>query len=78
MIWQNPWAWLGMVGVALPILIHLLGRGHARVLRFPTLRFIDPSRLLPTKRSRIQDPLLLAVRVAIVGCAAIALAQPLL
>lgn len=78
MIWQNPWAWLGIVGVVLPIVIHLLGRGHARVLRFPTLRFIDASRLLPTKRSRIQDPLLLAVRVAIVALAAIALAQPLL
>jgi hypothetical protein len=78
MIWLDPWAWLGIAGVALPILIHLLGRGHARVLRFPTLRFIDASRLLPTKRSRIQDPLLLAVRMAIVALAAFALAQPLL
>jgi len=48
------------------------------VHRFPTLRFLDASRLLPTKRSRIQDPLLLAVRVAIVALAALALAQPLL
>jgi hypothetical protein len=78
MIWLNPWAWLGIVGIALPILIHLLGRGHAQVRRFPTLRFLDASRLLPTKRSRIQDPLLLAVRVAIVALAALALAQPLL
>jgi len=78
MIWLNPWAWLGILGVALPIAIHLLGRGHARVVRFPTLRFLDPSRLLPTKRSRIQDPLLLAVRAAIVALAAVALAQPLL
>lgn len=77
MIWQNPWAWLGLAGIALPIVIHLLGRGHARVVRFPTLRFIDASRLLPTRRSRIQDPLLLAVRVAIVALAALALAQPL-
>jgi hypothetical protein len=77
MIWQNPWAWLGVLGVALPIVIHLLGRGHARVMRFPTLRFIDASRLLPTKRSRIQDPLLLAVRVAIPAIGALALAQPL-
>jgi hypothetical protein len=78
MIWLNPWAWLGVLGVALPIAIHLLGRGHARVVRFPTLRFLDASRLLPTKRSRIEDPLLLAVRVAIVALAALALAQPLL
>lgn len=77
MIWLNPWAWLGVLGVALPIAIHLLGRGHARVVRFPTLRFLDASRLLPTKRSRIQDPLLLALRIAIVTVAALALAQPL-
>jgi hypothetical protein len=77
-IWQNPWAWLGAMGIALPILIHLLGRGHANVLRFPTLRFIEVSRLLPTKRSRIQDPWLLVVRVATVACAALALTQPLL
>lgn len=78
MIWLNPWAWLGVAGVALPILIHLLGRGHARILKFPTLRFLAASRLLPTQRSRIQDPLLLAVRSAILALAAIALAQPLL
>jgi hypothetical protein len=78
MIWLNPWAWLGILGVALPIAIHLLGRGHARVVRFPTLRFLDASRLLPTKRTRVQDPLLLAVRAAIVALAALALAQPLL
>ena len=78
MIWLNPWAWLGVIGIALPIAIHLLGRGHARVVRFPTLRFLDASRLLPTKRSRIEDPLLLAVRVAVVALAALALAQPLL
>lgn len=78
MIWLNPWAWLGVLGIALPIAIHLLGRGHARVIRFPSLRFVDVSRLLPTRRSRIQDPWLLAVRVAIVAVAALALAQPLL
>jgi hypothetical protein len=78
MIWQNPWAWLGAAAIVLPILIHLLGRGHARVLRFPTLRFIDASRLLPTKQSRIQDPWLLVLRAAILALAAMALAQPLL
>lgn len=78
MIWQNPWAWLGLVSIALPVIIHLLGRGHARVHRFPTLRFIDPSRLLPTRRTRLNDLLLLAVRVAILVAATMALAQPLL
>ena len=78
MIWLNPWALLGLAGIALPVLIHLLARGHAKRHRFPSLRFIDPSQLLPTRRTRVQDPLLLAVRCAIVALGAFALAQPVL
>ena len=78
MIWLNRWALIGLAGVALPVLIHLLARGHARTHRFPSLRFIDPSQLLPTRRTRVQDPLLLALRCGIVGLAALALAQPVL
>src|SRR6185369_3408230 len=77
-IWLNPWALIGLAGVALPVLIHLLARGHARRHRFPSLRFIDPSQLLPTRRTRVQDPLLLALRCGIVGLTALALAQPVL
>ncbi|MGH7616361.1 MAG: BatA domain-containing protein [Gemmatimonadaceae bacterium] len=77
MIWQNPWAWLGLASIALPVLVHLFGRGHARVHRFPTLRFLDASRLLPTRRTRIHDLLLLAVRVAMLFVAIAALARPL-
>jgi len=76
--WLNAWALIGLAGIALPVLIHLLARGHARTHRFPSLRFIDASQLLPTRRTRVQDPLLLALRCAIVGLAALALAQPVL
>jgi hypothetical protein len=76
MIWLNPWAWLGVFAVAVPVLIHLFGRGPARVVRFPTLRFIQPSRLLPARRTRIHDALVLAVRVATIVAAVAALARP--
>ena len=78
MIWRHPWAWLGAAAVALPILIHVLSRGHARVHRFPTLRFLAPSRMLPTRRTRLNDRSLLAVRVAVLVAATAALAAPLL
>ena len=78
MIWQNPWAWLGLIAVALPVIIHLLGRGHARVHRFPTLRFLAASRLLPTRRTRINDLLVMAVRASVLVVAVAALARPLL
>ena len=76
MIWRNPWAWLGLAAVALPVLIHLLGRGHARVQPFPSLRFLERSKLLPTRRTRIHDWLLLLVRAGILAAAVAALAQP--
>ena len=77
MSWQNPWAWLGLLTLALPVLIHLLGRGHARVLPFPSLRFLERSRLLPTRRTRLHDIPLLLVRLAILLAAVAALGQPL-
>ena len=76
MIWQNPWAWLGLLLVAVPIIVHLLARRSARVQSFPTLRFLQPTPPLATRRTRITDPLLLAVRIAIVVAAVAALAQP--
>ena len=76
MIWLNALALVGLAGIVLPVLIHLLARGRAKTYRFPSLRFIDPSQLLPTRRTRVQDPLLLALRCTIVGLAAFALAQP--
>ncbi len=76
MIWQQPWAWVGLLTLAVPILIHLLGRGPARTQRFPTLRFLERSRMLPTRRTRLHDMALLLVRVATLALAVAALAQP--
>ena len=78
MIWQNPWALLGLGAIAVPILIHLLGRDKAPRHAFPSLRFIEIAELPPTRRTRLHDLLLLATRVAIIAVAAAALAQPLL
>lgn len=77
MQWQNPWAWLGLLTLVLPILVHLFSRRQTRIEPFPTLRFIDMSRLLPTRRTQITDVLLLFVRLLILAVAVAALAQPL-
>jgi hypothetical protein len=76
-IWRNPWAFLGALAVAVPVLIHLLSRRQANVIRFPSLRFIDATRTVPVRRTRISDPLVLLVRALIVLTAVGALAQPL-
>ena len=78
MRFQNPWAWLGLLTLALPVLVHLFSRRPTRIEPFPTLRFIDVSRLLPTRHTRLTDLLLLLVRLLILAMAVAALAQPLL
>ncbi len=77
MRWQNPWAWLGLLTLALPILVHLFSRRKARIEPFPSLRFFDVSRLLPTRSPRLSDIPLLILRLIICGAAVAALAQPL-
>ncbi|MEP6781040.1 MAG: BatA domain-containing protein [Gemmatimonadaceae bacterium] len=77
MIWQNAWALAGLFALALPVLIHMLSRKQAMVQKFPTLRFLDVSRLLPTRSPRLSDFPLLVVRLGILAAAVLALAQPL-
>lgn len=76
MTWANPWAWLGLVAVAVPILIHLLARQTTKALPFPTLRFLPVSAIVEVRRRRLSDLPLMAIRVAVIGLAVAALAQP--
>jgi hypothetical protein len=71
-----PLALLGLLAVVVPVIIHLFGRQQARVLRFPTLRFVATKVVPPTTRRRITDLPLLIVRCLIVALAAFALARP--
>ena len=76
MIWANPWAWIGLAAVAVPIAVHLLARHTATAIPFQTLRFLRAAAIVDVRRRRLSDLLLLAVRVLIVALAAAALAQP--
>ena len=55
MFWRQPAAWFGLVALAVPILVHLLGRRPPKPLRFPTLRFLDVSTIVPARRHRLND-----------------------
>ena len=78
MIWLNPAAWFALAAVAAPILIHILIQRRAERLPFPTLRFLQPTRLAAIRRHLLEDLPLLAVRAAILAAAVAALAGPLL
>ena len=78
MIWTSPAALFGLAAVAAPILIHLLVQRRAERLRFPTLRFLAPTRLARARRRLLDDAPLLAVRASMLALAAVALAGPIL
>jgi hypothetical protein len=76
MVWLHPLAWLGVMAVAAPLLIHLLVHRRAETLLFPTLRFLEPTRLASIRRHRLDDVRLLVVRSALLAAAAAAFAGP--
>jgi hypothetical protein len=76
MIWQHPVAWIGLISLAVPLLVHLVGRRRPKLLRFPTLRFFELSRIVPARRHRLSDVPLMLVRMAILAAAVAAIAGP--
>ena len=78
MIWLNPAAWIGLLAMAGPIVIHILVQRKAERLAFPSLRFLQEGRLASIRRHLLEDVPLLAIRAAIVAAAVAALAGPLI
>jgi hypothetical protein len=77
-IWLNPLAWLGLIVLVAPILIHILVHRRAERFAFPTLRFVQPTRLAAIRRHVLENLPLLIVRAGILAAAVGALAGPLL
>lgn len=75
-MFAQPWAWLGLAALAVPIAIHLLARQQAVRARFPTLRFIQINELSAISRHRLTDIPLLLVRLAILAAIVAAIAGP--
>jgi hypothetical protein len=78
MSWLNPSALFAIAAVAAPILIHILVQRRAERFSFPTLRFLQPTRLAAIRRHLLEDPGLLAIRIGVLAAAVVALAGPLL
>lgn len=74
--WLYPAALIGLATLAGPIVVHLLRRQRAARLPFPSLRFVPASRTASVRLRLPSEPVLLAVRMAILGLAVAALTQP--
>ncbi|HUS64325.1 MAG TPA: BatA domain-containing protein, partial [Kofleriaceae bacterium] len=67
---------LGVLGVALPIVIHLIGRRRAKRVRFAALDFLLGSDRKVKRRLRLRELLLLLARVLACLAVPLALAKP--
>lgn len=72
----NPAFLWGLLGLAAPILIHLINRDLFRPLRFPSIRFILRGKMPVERKRRLRDLLLLALRMLLFAAIIGALARP--
>ncbi len=68
----------GIAAAIIPVLIHLLNRPRARVIRFSTLEFVKRLQIRRSKRLRIREILLLVLRMLLIALIAVAFARPAL
>ena len=73
----SPLALLGIGLLALPLIIHALARKRARRFDFPSLEFIRETKNFRLRPRRIQDPLLLVLRLIALLLVIAGLARPL-
>ncbi|HWO26192.1 MAG TPA: BatA domain-containing protein [Kofleriaceae bacterium] len=67
---------IGVLGLAVPIAIHLIGRQRAKVVKFAALDFLLATKRRTARRFRLRERVLLAVRAVACAAIAIALAKP--
>jgi Aerotolerance regulator N-terminal len=72
----TPLMLLGILAVAVPIAIHLIGRRRAKVVRFAALEFLLATRRRTARRFALRERLLLAVRILLCATIPLAISKP--
>ena len=76
MSFLSPWYLLGLLGIGIPLAIHLIRRQQAERVVLPTVRFLQRAPKKQVYFQKIQQLLLLALRIVIIGLLALAFARP--
>lgn len=76
MSFLTPLYLLGAMAIALPVLFHLIRRTTRQRTPFSSLMFLRQAPPRLTKRSRLEDLLLLALRALVLGLVALGFARP--
>ena len=77
MTWLAPGAFMALVLLAGPAIVHMLARRNARRVVFPATHFVRAAPAAAVRLRRPSDLGLLLLRLAIVAAAILAAAQPL-
>lgn len=76
MLFLNTVLLLGALGIAIPIVIHLLNRRSNRIVEWGAMNFLLESLAIRNRRIQLEEALLMACRCLLVGMLALALARP--
>lgn len=78
MTFLAPWFLLGLAAVSIPLVLHLRRSRRSNRIVFSTTQFFDAQFMRSARRARIQDLLVMLLRMALLAALALALAQPLM
>src|SRR5688500_7316459 len=73
-----PLFFVALAGLAIPVLLHLTQREKKQIIRFPSLMFVRRIPYQAVRRRKIQNWLLLMVRLAALALIIFAFARPLI
>ncbi len=69
---------LGLIGVSIPIIIHILNRRRARMVDWGAMHFLESSLASRNRRILIEEIILMVIRCSLLALLAFALARPFL
>jgi hypothetical protein len=78
MTFLNPLLLLGLAAAALPVLLHLLNQRRPREVVFSSVALLKDVQATTTRRVKIEERLLLLLRVLALACLALGFARPIL
>ena len=76
MLFLNPWMLMGLLGVSIPLMLHLFNRRKQNRREWGAMMFLEASLAQRRRRVLVEEILLLATRCLIVAFAALAFARP--
>lgn len=76
MFFLNPWLLLGLLGVSVPLFLHLFNRRKSSLREWGAMMFLSASLAQRRKKIMVEEILLLAARCLIFAFAALAFARP--